>query len=245
MNYRKLSFRIMTLSLVLIISGCVSSFVISLKQDHEATYNRMYKVDDEFEVFSANTSVFEEKRDELYTVVLSNVYYDTMYQEDKAIKNKLSNYENLVDELTKNTNNLNKLCNNMYYSSSDTNSKCNNYKSMYEQVVNYFVNDIKNKLSNYENLVDELTKNTNNLDKLCNNMYYSSSDTNSKCNNYKSIYEQVVNYFVNDIKVYNDNVNKYNKYQEDNNSELRISKYSTKKKYIDYNKDKKFDGKEE
>ena len=188
MNYRKLSFRIMTLSLVLIISGCVSSFVISLKQDHEATYNRMYKVDDEFEVFSANTSVFEEKRDELYTVVLSNVYYDTMYQED---------------------------------------------------------NDIKNKLSNYENLVDELTKNTNNLDKLCNNMYYSSSDTNSKCNNYKSIYEQVVNYFVNDIKVYNDNVNKYNKYQEDNNSELRISKYSTKKKYIDYNKDKKFDGKEE
>ena len=188
MNYKKLAFKIMTLSFVLIISGCVSSFVLELKHDHEETYNRMYKVDDEFEVFSANTSVFEENRDELYNVVLSNVYYDTMYDEDK---------------------------------------------------------DIKNKLSNYENLVDELTKNTNNLNKLCNNMYYSSSTTNSKCNNYKSIYEQVVNYFVSDINIYNDNVDKYNKYQEENNSSLRISKYKTKKVYIDYNNDKKFDGKEE
>ena len=188
MDYKKLAFRIMTLSFVLIISGGVSSFVLGLKQDHEATYNRMYKVDDEFEVFSTNTSVFESNRDELYNVVLSNVYYDTMFEEDKNVKNKLSNYENLVDELEKNTNNLNRLCNNMYY------------------------ND---------------------------------SSTNSKCKNYKSIYEQVVNYFVSDIKVYNENVNKYNKYQEENNSSLRIEKYKTTKKYIDYNNDKKFDGKEE
>ncbi len=188
MNYKKLSIMLMTLSFVLIISGGVSSFVIGLKQDHEETYNRMYKVDDEFEVFSTNTSVFESNRDELYNVVLSNVYYDTMYDEDK---------------------------------------------------------DVKNKLSNYENLVDELTKNTNNLDKLCSNMYYSSKDTNNKCVNYKSIYEQVINYFVSDIKVYNSNVNKYNKYQEENGSSLRISKYKTTKKYIDYNNDKKYDGKEE
>lgn len=188
MNYRKLAVMMMTLSFVLIISGGVSSFIIGLKEDHEETYNRMYKVSDEFEVFSTNTSVFESVRDELYNVVLSNVYYDTMYQEDK---------------------------------------------------------DVKNKLSNYENLVDELTKNTNNLDKLCSNMYYSDKEVNSKCVNYKSIYEQVVNYFVSDIKVYNDNVAKYNKYQEENNSELKISMYKTDKKYIDYNNDKKFDGKEE
>ena len=188
MNYKKLSITLMTLSFVLIISGGVSSFVIGLKADHEATYNRMYKVDDEFEVFSTNTSVFESSRDELYTVVLSNVFYDTMYDDDK---------------------------------------------------------DVKNKLSNYENLVDELTKNTDNLNKLCNNMYYADKNVNSKCVNYKSIYEQVVNYFVSDIKVYNDNVTKYNNYQKENNSDLRINKYKTSKKYIDYNKDKKYDGKEE
>ena len=187
MNYKKISLILMTFSFVLIMSGGVSSFILGLKADREASFRRMHDVNDEFEVFSTNTTVFEEARDELYNVVLSNVYYDTMYQEDKSVKNKLSNYEQLVDELT---------------------------------------------------------KNTNKLDKLCSNMYYSDSTTNNRCRNYKSIYEQVMNYFVSDIKVYNENVNKYNKYQEENNSSLKIEKYKTNKNYIDYNNDKKYDGKE-
>ena len=188
MNYRKMALSIMTLSFVLIVSGCVSSFVLGLQKDREEIYKRINYVSDEFEVFSTNTSVFEETRDELYNIVLSNVYYDTMYQEDENVKNKLLNYEHLVDELKKNTNKLNNLCE---------------------------------------------------------DIYYPDSTTNNRCNNYKSIYEQVVNYFVSDIKVYNDNVDKYNEYQKNNNSSLTIKKYKTKKTYIDYNKYKKYDGKEE
>ncbi|MBR3145830.1 MAG: hypothetical protein IKF47_01060 [Bacilli bacterium] len=185
---KKIAMAMMTLSFILIISGGVSSFVLGLQRDKEEIYNRINDVNDEFEVFSTNTSVFENFRDELYNVVLSNVYYDTMYDEDKSVKNKLSNYENLVDELT---------------------------------------------------------KNTKKLDKLCTDVYYPDSKVNTKCNNYKSIYEQVVNYFVNDINVYNNNVNKYNEYQKNSNSILRVDKYKTSKKYIDYNGDKEFDGKEE
>ncbi len=185
---KKIAMIMMTLSFILLISGGVSSFVLGLKKDKEEIYNRISEVNNEFEVFSTNTSVFEGFRDELYNVVLSNVYYDTMYDEDKAVKNKLSNYENLVDELTKNTKRLNKLCD---------------------------------------------------------DVYYPDSKVNTKCNNYKSIYEQVVNYFVSDINVYNENVVKYNEYQKNNNSDLRVDKYKTDKKYIDYNKDKEFDGKEE
>ena len=164
-----------SLSFVLIISGGVSSFVLGLKKDKEEILHRINEVNDEFEVFSTNTSVFESFRDELYNVVLSNVYYDTMYDEDKAVKNKLSNYENLVDELTKNTKRLNKLCD---------------------------------------------------------DVYYPDSKVNTKCNNYKSIYEQVVNYFISDINVYNENVVKYNEYQKNNNSDLRVDKYKTTKEYI-------------
>lgn len=185
---KKIAMIMMTLSFILLISGGVSSFVLGLKKDKEEIYNRISEVNNEFEVFSTNTSVFEGFRDELYNVVLSNVYYDTMYDEDKAVKNKLSNYENLVDELTRNTKRLNKLCD---------------------------------------------------------DVYYPDSKVNTKCNNYKSIYEQVVNYFVSDINVYNENVVKYNEYQKNNNSDLRVDKYKTDKKYIDYNKDKEFDGKEE
>lgn len=188
MNNKKLALGMMTLSFILIFAGGVSSFVLGLQQDKKEIYNRISEVNNEFEVFSTNTSVFESFRDELYTVVLSNVYYDTMSEDDKRVKNKLSNYENLVDELT---------------------------------------------------------KNTKKLDKLCTDVYYPDSKVNTKCNNYKSIYEQVVNYFISDIKVYNDNVDKYNEYQKNNNSNLRIEKYKTTKKYIDYNNDNEYDGKEE
>lgn len=187
-KYRKIAFGIMTLSFVMIMSGGVSSFVLGLKADRIETYNRMNDVSDVFENFSTNTSVFESFRDELYVNVLGDIYYDTMYNDDVSVKNKLSNYENLVDELEKNTLSLNKLCD---------------------------------------------------------DVYYPDGNVNNKCSNYRSIYEQVVNYFVSDIKVYNKNVKKYNNYQASVGSNLAIKEYKTSKKYMDYNGDKKFDGKEE
>jgi hypothetical protein len=104
--------------------------------------------------------------------------------------------------------------------------------------------EIKNRLSNYESLVDSLEKNTKKLDSLCDDVYYPDSTVNSKCSNYKSIYEQVVNYFVSDIALYNKNVKTYNEYQASNNSLLSVESYNTDKDYIDYNDDKVFDGKE-
>lgn len=188
MGIKKIAYGIMTLSFIMIVSGGVSSFLIGLQADRLETNKRIVEVNDEFEVFNANTTAFENFRDEFYTGVLSNVYYDTMFSDDINVKNKLSNYENLVDELTKNT----------------------------------------NKMKN-----------------LCEDVYYPDSDANSKCNNYKSIYEQVVNYFISDINVYNNNIKKYNEYQTSLGSVLKLQPYSTDKDYIDFNGDGKFDGKEE
>ena len=185
---RKIAYGLMSLSFVLIISGGVSSFLLGLQQDRQQTYKRIEVVNDNFKVFNDNTTAFENARDELYKDVLANVYYDTMAETDAAVKTKLSNYENLVDELE---------------------------------------------------------KNAKSLEKLCDEVYYPDSEANSKCNNYKIIYEQVVNYFVSDISVYNKNVKSYNAYQKSLNSTITIKEYETNKKYIDYNQDKKYDGKEE
>ncbi len=183
MNIRKVAYGILTLSLVLIISGGFSSFLIGLKNDKKETLNRMEDVSDEFEVFSTNTSIFEQFRDDLYSEVLEGVVCDQLLLYDVQVKNKLSNYENLVDELEDNTLKMSKLCDDVYYPDSAINSKCSNYKSIYEQVVNYFVTDINN-----------YNKNA----KLCNSI-----------------------------------------------NTTKIKSYKTKKKYIDYNNDKKYDGKEE
>jgi len=188
MNIKKIAYGLMTLSFVMIISGVVSSLVFELQADREKTYNRINLVNDEFEIFSTNTSVFEVYRDELHESVLGNVYFESMYETDTFVKNKLSNYENLVDELD---------------------------------------------------------KNAKSLDDLCTDIYYPDSAANSKCSNYKTIYEQVVNYFVADIKSYNKNIKKYNDYQTSLGSNLLIKEYKTDKDYIDYDQDKEFAGKEE
>ena len=75
-------------------------------------------------------------------------------------------------------------------------------------------------------------------------IYYNDASVNSQCSNYKNIYEQVINYFVGDIKLYNDNVLKYNEYQKSIQSSLLVNNYVTDKNYIDYNGDKKYEGKE-
>ena len=185
MNIRKIAYGLLVLSLVLIISGSFSSFLIGLRKDKENTLNLMKVVDDEFETFSANTSVFESFREDLYAEVLEGVVCDQFVLNDTLIKNRLSNYENLVDELSKN-----------------------------------------------------VTK----LDKLCVDVYYPNSSTNNKCLNYKSIYEQVNNYFVTDMNNYNKNVKTCN---SNTTSENNIKEFKNTKKYIDFNGDKKYDGKEE
>ena len=188
MNMKKLIYIFFTLGFVLLISGGFSSFLINLREDHQEVLRRMDDVSAIFEGFSTNTSIFEDYRDNLYTDVLGNVYYETMYSTDDAVKEKLDEYESIVDDLS---------------------------------------------------------KDTKKLDKLCGSVYYPEGEVNNMCVNYASIYEQVVNYFVTDINTYNENVQKYNEYQKAINSTLIVSKYKTKYQYIDYNGDKVFDGKEE
>ena len=83
------------------------------------------------------------------------------------------------------------------------------------------------------------------LKSLCENVYYPDGSVNSKCTNYKSIYEQVVNYFVSDIELYNKNIELYNEYEESRGTLFRIRKYQTNKYFVDYNEDGLFDGCEE
>ena len=187
MNKRKLGYLLLSLSLILLIAGGFSAFLSNLKADHQMVLRRMDDVSSVFEGFSTRTTIFEDYRDELYTEVLGNVYYETMYDTDISVKERLVEYEGIVQKIEEDAEKLDSLC----------------------------------------------------------NVYYPQSDVNNMCINYKSIYEQVVNYFVTDIKIYNENVDKFNEYQKKNQMDLFVKKYQTKYKYIDYNGDHEFDGKEE
>ena len=142
MKGKKFAIILFVIGFILLISGGVASFLFSLKEDRALTLERMVVVNDEFEEFSTSTTAFEAYRDELYNNVLGSLFYDTLGTDDANIKNVLSNYEAMVDALEKKADSLNNLCADVYYPDSSVNSKCNNYKAIFEQVNNFFVGDI-------------------------------------------------------------------------------------------------------
>ena len=88
MKVRKFGVFLLTISVMMIISGTVCSFVVSLKEDQEKTQARMLVVKDEFEAFNNAVSTFELERDTLYTESLGNIYYDSLSTDDILLKNK-------------------------------------------------------------------------------------------------------------------------------------------------------------
>lgn len=187
MKSKKFGVALLMISIVMIISGTVCTFVVSLKADREATQARMVVVNDEFESFNKSVTTFEEARETLYTQYLGNVYYETLATDDVMLKEKISNYESIVDGIDKQVKTMNSLCK---------------------------------------------------------DVYYPDSSVNSKCSDYKLVYEQVINYFVKDISVYNDTIKTFNEQQVAAGSTLALVEYTTDRVYIDYNKDGAFDGKE-
>lgn len=96
-------------------------------------------------------------------------------------------------------------------------------------------------LKKEESTVLEVKDYVSQLDKYCNGKVYPDSYVNSFCLEYKINYEEMVNVFLEDVKNVNGIIEKYNSSYD---KELKI--YSGKiEKYIDYNKDGSYSGKEE
>ena len=101
-------------------------------------------------------------------------------------------------------------------------------------------------LQKYEATLDVIEPIANTLKKNCADLYFPDSTINTKCQTYANSYEEMVNYFVNDVIQVNNNIEEYNKYQQANQTGIApLQKYNTTKKYIDFNEDKKYAGKED
>lgn len=91
----------------------------------------------------------------------------------------------------------------------------------------------------YDEVIKKIDSNISNIDDRC-NYIYSDNEVNKICNNYKGIYEKLINLYINDIDNYNNKVSSYNEYS---NSDIElVSKLYDD--YIDYNKDGIYEGKD-
>lgn len=139
---KKIGVLLLTVSIIMIISGTVCSFIVSLKDNKEKTQARMIEVKNSYEDFNASVLAFETQRTTLYTDFLGNIDYNSLVTNDLLLKEKLNNYESIVDDVIKYVSTMDSLCDDVYYPDSEVNNICSNYKLVYEQVVNYFMDDI-------------------------------------------------------------------------------------------------------
>ncbi len=178
---------IISISVVAILLVLITFFVISIRRDKLETKKVMNTIVKKYDGFEKKVLKFNEVRDEVYTTIFSDTYYD-------AIGSSYS--------------------------------------------------DNNNKIKKLEETVDEMEKSASQLKKYCKNAYYSDSEVNKKCSSFKSLYEEVINSFVSDIDKYNKVLDNYNTYIKETGGTETLEKYSTKNKYIDFDGDKEFVGKE-
>ena len=191
MSDKKKVIVIFLLGMISLITGFILLFISNLKRDQKEMNDRISIIIKQYDKFSSELEKANTTRDELHNDFLDTIYYDTFEKNDTSYKNRLLEYEEAVTKISKDNKTLKEYCNS--------------------------------------------------------NIYYSSSDANSKCSAFNLAYEQMVNSFVDDINKYNSNITKYNSWldEQGNTVSLKLEKYKTKKTYIDFNKDGDYSGKEE
>ncbi len=147
----------------------------------------------------------------------------------EEVKEEYKNFSNSVDV-------FNDIRNSLYL---------NVFENVYYDTMASNDSNVKETFTNYEASVNSVMKNVDNLSNLCGSIYFPDNNVNNKCKGFASVYEQIVNAFVSDVELYNNNISQYNDYQKDSGSNDSLENYETKKKYIDYNNDNKYEGKEE
>lgn len=140
----------------------------------------------------------------------------------EIIKEKYKTFSPMVEEFTKKRA--------AFYAMKDEKFYLENIEENQEEILNF--------MTEYENFVLNVHKQNDYLEKNCQRKY-SDNRVNNTCNLFKQGYEAVMNYYMTDLKVYNEFVGSYNTWAKENNIEnaLDIKSFSLYTSYIDYDKD--------
>ena len=169
------------------------------------------------------------------SLVIYNFYKG--YKEDKIKTQQIieiinSNYEIFINDLYDFNSQRDDIYNKVF--------KDNYYEKFQENINNWNL-----LMQNYRNLVLKIDQNSNKL-KDCTTMQLYNPEINRKCEIFIESYEVLINSYISDINLYNQNINSYNKWVQSNPNYQAIEMFKEYRfvKYIDFNNDGVFVGKE-
>ena len=165
----------------------------------------------------------------LVTILILSLFIINIINDKKETNKNMDIINNNYNELSTNVKEYNQI-------RTELSSKLNNfiYEKYSEEHDSYV--DILNR---YNDNIKKIDLNIKNINDLC-NVIYNDISVNKICNSYKDTYEKLINLYVSDLTNYNNKVSSYNEYKEADISLFEL----IHKDYIDYNNDKKYEGKD-
>lgn len=134
--------KILILLVILFLMATVFLFVINYKNEKRLLESNMGKIRDSYTSLSNNVSEYNSIREELNNK-LSSFFYDSFLKEKDGYEAILSNYNTVIKNIDLDISLLDKNCD-VLYKDSDINKICRTYKSLYEKLINIYVNDLNN-----------------------------------------------------------------------------------------------------
>lgn len=120
------------------------------------------------------------------------------------------------------------------------------FSNNYYEEMDLKYSEWKQILNNYESSITALDSKFKVLKDECKNIRIMNSEINTKCGSFNNNYETIINLFVNDIEMFNYNIDLYNEWiieQElEDKTELEYYVSTNYTDYIDYNSDGKYRG---
>ncbi len=147
----------------LLVIGIIIYVVLTYTNNQNETKKRMGKVEELYGTFKSNVDTFNTKRNEIYTIIMQDMYYQTLKDKDGEFKKLYQDYQEILEKLDEDYDGLKGKCINVLYPDVSINNKCEAFVLGYEEVVNTYINDVNLYNKNLESYNDWL-KETNSKD---------------------------------------------------------------------------------
>ena len=139
---------------LLIVIGVISYVIINYNNDQAEVKKRMHVVREYYEEFKTDVESFNKIRDNIYSEVMGDTYYQTIKDNDKHYKELYQNYSDNLEKIDKDYSKVSDKCINVLHPDADVNNKCEAIVSGYEEVVNKYISDV----NSYNVIIDSYNK---------------------------------------------------------------------------------------
>lgn len=140
---KKIIISIIIVIIVVILTLIIYNFFKNYQKDKKETQEKINTIIDNYDLFKSQSNEITKERDNIYSEIFSNNYYEEMNNKIENFNNLLTNYENSIKKIDNDSKNLKIECKNIRIMNSEINQKCGSFNDNYEVIINLFVNDIE------------------------------------------------------------------------------------------------------